>query len=118
MNAVDVLGDFYEVDWLDLFKEAYANISTDQKFITNNWETIQKGIKIRYFSSESYFSSNDYSIMWNEMGEDVECMVYKNKLVCSRPSKTVNTIKPLKVFTHGFGTTVDGQKIVFLKGKK
>ena len=115
MEAAEFAEKLYEVNWLLLFREAYTNISINQKFIRNDWETIRKGIKIRYFSSENYNPFNNYSTIWNTMGEDIECILYENKLVCSLPPKK-RKMKPLKVFTHGFDETMDGQKIVFLKG--
>ena len=86
-----------------------------KKFIRNDWEALQEGVNIRYFSFDNYTSSDDLSKIWNTMGQDISCTLYQRKLVCSIPEKKW-AMKPLKIFTHGFGETMNGQKIVFLKG--
>merc|ERR1712130_834925 len=100
-------------DWIALFKGAYSSILWNQKFIRNDWRSLQKEVQFRYFSFENYTSSDDLSAVW-AMGQDITCTLYQYKVVCSIPEKK-RTMKPLKIFTHGFDETMTGQKIVFLK---
>merc|ERR1719500_2490678 len=76
--------------------------------IQNDWDTLARETTIRYFSPDSYFSSQDPDEIWDVMGENITCSVEEGGLVTIKVPGSFQADKPFKIFTHGFASKIKG----------
>jgi len=82
--------------------------------INNNWEELEAGTTIRYFSPDMYQEGGTASEIWNDMGVDITCKVHNDLTVDLKLPEQFNTSLPLKGLTHGFSSKVSGGKTAFV----
>jgi len=89
-------------------------VQTD--LIHSNWGDLENYVTFRYFpatNSANYQASVED--IWNTMGVDINCTVDQDLTVTVTPPSVYNPAKPIKLVTHGFTDTVQGDKVEFVK---
>jgi len=82
----------------------------DNGLIRNDWKTIEEKVQIRFFRSQDISGSPSADQLW-QLGQDMKCTVSGTATVTVTPTTNYDSGKPMKLFTHGFGSTDVSDKV-------
>jgi len=90
-------------------------INRTGRLIQNDWDNLRVETTIRLFS-DKYYEGGDADAIWEDMGDDIDCIVHDDLTTEVFPPPNFDSSKPIKLLTHGFSSSAQGGKTNYVNG--